>query len=308
MKDQNEIEDLFKDKFDDYEPEVSSKVWKNVKTGIKVAGVGVLGKFLINKIGMNAIIAGVSSIVTVVATVTVMNWDKGEGDKIADKGNTKVEVKLPEQATVDEIKEFLNTDGKAEDKIADKLPEGNKIVDGSKQTILPKSIANIQSSATSGVAPLYVDMVNAGSGKKNTWIYGNRKNNNESPMYYFDNPGIYTIKLISTDKNGNTQTDSIKIDVQANSEVALKRVMFTPNGDGKNDYFSVKPENVVQLDAKILDVDGNVVYKWQGLDGKWDGKDLTGQTAKAGTYFYIFNHVDKAGIKAETKGAVELIR
>lgn len=56
----NELEDIFKDSFENFEAEVSPSVWKNVQTALKGAGIGLLGKTILNKIGANTIIAVVS--------------------------------------------------------------------------------------------------------------------------------------------------------------------------------------------------------------------------------------------------------
>lgn len=303
MKDENEIEDLFKDKFENYEPEVSSKVWQNVKTGAKIAGVGFLGKLLINKLGTTAIIAGVSSIITIIATVTFMNWGKGDKKPVANDDTKKNETTIHEKATVDEIKEFLNTDKNTSTNTDNNKEKTNNTI----AVIKPKSIAHIQASATSGTAPFYVDLNNIGNGKKNTWILGDKKNNNVSTMYYFDNPGTYTIKLMSVDESGNKQWDSIHIDVAANSEVPTN-ISFSPNGDGKSDYFSLSLQNIAEVAAEITDKDGAVVYRWNKLDGKWDGTNLKGEPAKAGVYTYSLKTVDVNGIKMEYKGAVKLKR
>jgi len=304
MKDENEIEDLFKDKFENYEPEVNSKVWKNVKTGAKIAGAGFLGKLLINKIGTTAIIAGVTSIITIIATVTFMNWNAGDKKPVVNNPKTNNEKALHEKATVNEIKEFLKT-GEGENKaVENKTPENNNT--NSVNVIKPKSIAHIQASATSGIVPFYVDLNNIGKGKKNTWIMGDKKNNQESTMYYFDKPGVYTIKLISIDDKGNKQHDSIYIEVSANSEVPTS-FSFSPNGDGKNDNFAVRLENIIKLDATITDKSGNLIYKWNTLDGKWDGTDLNGKPVEQGIYLYTFKIVDGDGEK-ELKGTVKLKR
>ena len=68
------IEDLFKDSFENYEAEVDSSVWENIKTGMKGIGLGLLGKAIINKIGTKTIVAVVSSVATVIGTVGVMHW------------------------------------------------------------------------------------------------------------------------------------------------------------------------------------------------------------------------------------------
>jgi len=240
-----------------------------------------------------------------------MNWTgTGEEKPIAEKPN--VVVAPPKQLTPQEIKEFLKTEEANASALKEQENQNAAKEDNFSETVTqkikPKSIANIQASQTSGTAPLAIDVVNLGAGKKNVWMLGDKKNNNESPAYLFDKPGSYVIKLMATNADGQTQRDSIKIEVLPNSVVEIAEISFTPNGDGKKDYFSVAAKHILELDAEILDKDGKLVYKWSGIDGKWDGKNMKGELATAGTYYYKLNSVDAAGNKAENKGTVKLIR
>jgi gliding motility-associated-like protein len=67
--------------------------------------------------------------------------------------------------------------------------------------------------------------------------------------------------------------------------------VFTPNGDGKNDIFSIRGiEGFRSAEVIFTNRWGNVVYqndKFQ-RDNAWDGRDMrTGQMVSDGTYFYI---------------------
>jgi gliding motility-associated-like protein len=64
---------------------------------------------------------------------------------------------------------------------------------------------------------------------------------------------------------------------------------FTPNGDGKNDYFFVKglddyPDNSIVVYNRW----GNQVWEKSGYRNDWDGVNDKGEPLAAGTYFVIF--------------------
>ena len=80
MKKNDNLEDLFKDSFEDFEADVKPKTWDNIQAALKGAGIGIIIKTLINKIGTNTIIAVVSSAATVIGTIMIMNWT-GSGSK-----------------------------------------------------------------------------------------------------------------------------------------------------------------------------------------------------------------------------------
>jgi gliding motility-associated-like protein len=92
--------------------------------------------------------------------------------------------------------------------------------------------------------------------------------------------------------------------------------LFSPNGDGKNDVFQAMycPRFVKQVQAKIVDRYGNLVYEYLGdLAGfGWDGRSRSGQMMSAGTYFYtvevLFDVIDESRSTKQLKGWLELVK
>jgi len=76
--------------------------------------------------------------------------------------------------------------------------------------------------------------------------------------------------------------------------------IFTPNGDGNNDYLKLDVENVNEFVIVILDAKSNVVFKSEDADFKWDGTNLNGDKLPAGNYIYYVTAKDLEG-KAVTK-------
>lgn len=324
----NNLEDLFKDSFENFEADVDPGVWKNVQTGLKGAGLGLLGKMLVNKLGSSAIVAIVSSAAAVIATIFVMNGTKTETE-------TKTETKTPKTITqpkiiteakkpsVNEIKNFLATENnkKTETPVVKNEAESN--ANNSDLTIkkdkinsvikgyTEQSIANISASPIGGEAPLVVNLTNNGIGKINKWDFGDgRKETGANPPHYYDEPGIYTIVLTSTSAEGKTSTDSIKIEVIAreNSSVRSASGDFSPNGDGVRDYFGFDTKNLINQNVIVFDKNKTIIYKSESLSAKWDGTNLKGKKVKEGEYFYIQKAEGKDGKKYEQSGKITLKR
>lgn len=78
--------------------------------------------------------------------------------------------------------------------------------------------------------------------------------------------------------------------------------VFTPNGDGKNDYFAVEYKGLSPYSLKIYNRWGKRVFESEDSKVYWDGR-IQGQEAAAGTYFYLLL-IDKK----EYSGSVTLIR
>ena len=76
--------------------------------------------------------------------------------------------------------------------------------------------------------------------------------------------------------------------------------IFTPNGDGNNDYLKLDIDNVTEFVIVVLDAKSNVVFKSEEVDFKWDGTNLNGDKLPAGNYIYYVTAKDLEG-KAVTK-------
>lgn len=325
MKKDNNIEDLFKDSFENFEADVNPTVWKNVQTALKGVGLGLLGKMLLNKLGSSAVISIVSSAAAVIATVFVMNGTKTDTKTAEPKKEVQPKV-ISEvvKPSVDEIKTFLTpekTPEKAETKETPavekqereeetiKAPAIKKDKKAIEALISDNRIASISSSCVGGTVPLIISLSNLGSGKINKWTFndGSKPMTGAEPVKYFDEPGIYTITLTSTSSDGKTAVDSIKVEALANSSISTPSE-FTPNGDGQNDLFVFARVNVASYNITIVDKDANVVYDYSGTDGKWDGKTPNGKNAKEGTYYYLVSAIGKDGKTYEKKGKIALKR
>ena len=86
--------------------------------------------------------------------------------------------------------------------------------------------------------------------------------------------------------------------------------VFTPNNDGKNDFFVIKGiEQFPGSEIKIFNRWGNIVYqKSDGYKNDWDGTNQFGLTIgnralPVGTYFYV---LDKGNGSEVIKGYVYL--
>jgi gliding motility-associated-like protein len=64
--------------------------------------------------------------------------------------------------------------------------------------------------------------------------------------------------------------------------------IFTINGDGVNDKFTIYNTNYKSLEVIIYNRWGQKVGYWNGVDGGWDGNQYqSGEPCPDGVYFYI---------------------
>ena len=93
--------------------------------------------------------------------------------------------------------------------------------------------------------------------------------------------------------------------------------IFTPNGDGINEYhipIEVPKEDINYLMSNIITLEytvynrwGSVVFSSKGVLPRWDGKDLgNGSASATGTYYWVLNYKDVSGGDYKYNGFVQL--
>ena len=109
-----------------------------------------------------------------------------------------------------------------------------------------------------------------------------------SHIYYF--PGTYKMKLFIESELYCKDSTSLNITVEPSS-LNIPNV-FTPDGDGNNDFFFVDNKSLKSIFVQIFSKSGKRVYAYDGRGDAlkdWQGWDGTIGSSKAspGVYFYI---------------------
>tara|TARA_B100000674_G_scaffold44090_1_gene30522 strand:+ start:40302 stop:44213 length:3912 start_codon:yes stop_codon:yes gene_type:complete len=113
-----------------------------------------------------------------------------------------------------------------------------------------------------------------------------------------------TFTVTLTDSLGCTNSDDVTVFVNSNIWVPNA---FTPDGDGTNDYFSVKTFRIKELTWYIFDRWGEEIFKGESLDSKWDGTYM-GKLVKQDVYVYKIYYTDIQGVSGYLYGTVTLLR
>jgi len=109
-------------------------------------------------------------------------------------------------------------------------------------------------------------------------------------------------KLIKLKVISCADTVYTSVMVQINDCQLMIPNVFTPNGDGVNDYFVVKGlENYPGSSLTIIGRNGNVVFQSMDYKNNWNAENI-----EAGTYFYSLKLNDKN--KTEKGGVINIVR
>lgn len=103
--------------------------------------------------------------------------------------------------------------------------------------------------------------------------------------YTVSQAGAYWVKISDINKCSATDTINIYFTDCDTSTIIIPNI-FTPNGDGYNDYFVIKQTDYKTIEVQIYDRWGIKVFEDNNYQNTWDGK-YKGNPLSDGTYFYI---------------------
>jgi gliding motility-associated-like protein len=177
---------------------------------------------------------------------------------------------------------------------------------------LPMPVASITADEQTGYPVLPVTFTNNSTNASSfAWDFGNGQvltttNTNNQNMSY-SSPGTYIVQLVA----GNgfcTVMDTLHILVIPFPDpIVYVPNVFTPNGDGSNDTFTIDTDFAESLDVQIFNRWGNVVKEISGLNESWNGL-VDNKEASDGVYFFKYTVTGINGEVLTGHGNVTLIR
>ncbi|MFN4249307.1 MAG: PKD domain-containing protein [Flavipsychrobacter sp.] len=147
------------------------------------------------------------------------------------------------------------------------------------------------------------DMINASTaGVRWHW---NTETKDTGSYINVHHPGKYAVTV---DLDGCSATDTIE--VKKNCYIDIPNV-FTPNGDGYNDYFlprQLLSRSVTKFSMTIFNRWGEVIFETNSINGRgWDGK-VNDKEQPTGVYVYMIKATFANGYSENYQGNVTLLR
>ncbi|MES2284722.1 MAG: gliding motility-associated C-terminal domain-containing protein [Bacteroidota bacterium] len=169
-------------------------------------------------------------------------------------------------------------------------------------------VAAFTATPTTGETPLTVNFTNSSSNATNyLWAFGTGDTSTAvNPTYIYSPLGTFTVCLYADNGGNCVDTACSTIDIFVNSVFVIPNV-FTPNGDGINDLFTLQTKGLKTLDVEIFNRWGQKINEWHTVNGGWDGRSSSGVICSDGTYYFIVNALGFDGKKYYEKGPFSLV-
>ena len=124
----------------------------------------------------------------------------------------------------------------------------------------------------------------------------------------YTSEGVYEVCLIVIENmNGCIDTACKQLIVHDIPNLITPNV-FTPGGNGQNDYYFFANSGVTQFSCQVFNAWGNQVFQFNDIIDQWDGTNMNnGIPCVDGTYFYIYTLTYSNGLKDSGQGNIQII-
>jgi gliding motility-associated-like protein len=157
-----------------------------------------------------------------------------------------------------------------------------------------------------GELVVFEDSTTIGSPSAWNWNFGDGEiENGPVVSHVYSAPGLYQVMLKVTTDNGCSDSVVVSIDV---SELFQLPNVLTPNNDGVNDALRVYSSYAENINMKIYDRWGHVVWAGLGDEVIFYGRTQEGIGLSSGTYFYSLEVNYLNSEQKEYTGFIELIK
>lgn len=115
------------------------------------------------------------------------------------------------------------------------------------------------------------------------------------------------IKVVAQTPGGCIDSVELDLKIDPNTKDFFIPNVFTPNGDGNNDLFKVYGSSIKQMELRIYNQWGNLMYETRDYHTGWNGT-YRGQPQPAGAYVYTVKAILFSGQVINRRGTITLIR
>ena len=122
------------------------------------------------------------------------------------------------------------------------------------------------------------------------WDFGDGEQSNLPIVKHsYKKAGKYRVEFTVSDGIVSDMNSQI---IRIYSQIEVPNV-FTPNGDGRNDFLVIRTNGKDLYSLQIFSTTGSLIYKKTAYSFSWDGKTPEGNSASSGVYYYMITSKGK---------------
>jgi gliding motility-associated-like protein len=139
------------------------------------------------------------------------------------------------------------------------------------------------------------------------WSFGDGDSSSlYEPMHTYSDTGIYRVCLMAT-RDECLDTTCHDLNIFSVPQTIWFPASFTPNGDGRNDFFTVEGLGIASMKVRILNRWGELVFDGSAEKPSWDG-NWKGSPAVSGVYAITVETIFLDGEVSKKYGSITLYR
>jgi gliding motility-associated-like protein len=156
------------------------------------------------------------------------------------------------------------------------------------------------------LTPVTIDITPSDGWTLNNGYLSDGTNLALTTTHTFEQSGDYIASYFFTSTHGCVDTAVFNIRVIDYSTLYIPN-SFTPNNDGRNDFFKAEGTFLASFEMYVYDRWDNLIIKLDDIDKSWNGKQK-GAEAPADIYVYKGTATDVAGKQISFHGQITLVR
>lgn len=302
MSDKDQIKELFSQKLGQYEAKVRPDLWANVASQVSAASSAASssGLSLVTKV-----IIGISAAGVITTGVILFNANENSSNPTKDNNDpvvTQVKQKLDEELITENQQDNIQPTANKNQNDLDNSVKEVEVLQNSTETKKGPSekkyiVDNPEHTTEKKSDPQKVAVVPEATIEK-------RPENTEKETSSKPLMKVEPTDQLAGDDNPieGIEAENEKKEVVQPFELVNLPNVFTPDGDGTNDFFFLDLPELNAFQILVLDQNGETVFESNDPEFKWDGRDIrTGNRVKKGIHTYII-------IAENTKGQVAKAR
>lgn len=287
MEGKDPVKELFSQKLGNHEVPVNPELWSSIasqipavtSTAVVSTGFSLGTKFII----------GISVAASLAAGIYFFQSDN-KGQEVKTINKTKQSVEDKQSNKIENKIENSGVENKKEKDVEFYVNEDKLVIQNTIDQDYKNELITIgENTSTNAVNEVMLSPSNTEI-QTTTEVKVQQENKREEHLKVNESRS----NLSSEIKGLTLQNNSNSLPKESAIQLILPNV-FTPNGDGTNDYLELKITEISEFSVVVLNENGQVIFQSQDLNFRWDGLLPNGDKASRGNYVYYVTGKDSDG-------------